>query len=521
MAVMLLPFLLAGCPGSVPWGPLEVDASSVADHLEADGDPWDALSAPDGNRGDSLPVEPDLGPATGGLAECEPQALWTWLPEVHGFTYGRTTASLSPNGALVAVQSAFGRYYLRLGDGHFLGHDSLLQGAGTDGQWGLEVAPGSDSLFVRETAGGQVLFELLPPQASDPALDWLASVDAAIDPEGRHAAGLACWRSVGSGGSESALSIWELDQGSLVRTVTLDEPCDGLNWLEMPILTFAGDLGILVAVPGSTRLYRVDVEGDGTDAFDLAAGVEPGEPVTGTPLAYVPFLSPIVDLARSPSGEHLAVVLHDGTLRRYSLPGLEPVGSPIPAGFAGINLMTYGPSTAAPVAWSSDGQLLAHLSPNGDLAITDASNGSLLRTLPNPEAESAGAAPDFLNPPIAFRFTHGGEGLLAVHEMGVVFWHCGAPESPVATSLEVTIEGPEKLVEGEAGTWTFFHPEIGGPAIHVLVEEGLDSPLAASLSASVPAHLWLPGTHALVGTVDSGLATGVSAPLPCELLPAP
>ncbi len=180
--------------------------------------------------------------------------------------------------------------------------------------------------------------------------------------------------------------------------------------------------------------------------------------------------------------------------------------------------MSYGPSIVSPLAWSPDGELPAHLAPDGRLAVTRVSTGERILTLDSPDAESAGAAPDFLNPATALAFAPDGRGLLAVHEAGTVLWGCSPPVSVERAVLIVVLQGPSTVTEGVPATWTFAHAPLQGPAVHGLRDALSASVLAASLAPAVPATLYSPGTVSLEGVVDSDLVRGSSGMVHCQVL---
>jgi hypothetical protein len=288
-----------------------------------------------------------------------------------------------------------------------------------------------------------------------------------------------------------------------------EEECNNGYWLEMPRLFFAaGDL-LLVQPLGSGRLYTIELEGVEVNSFDPAAGLEPALPASGDPPVYVPYLAPIVDADLASDGERLAAILHDGKLRFYDLPTMQQFGPEIPAGFAGINLMTYGPSTASPVVWSADGSVLAHMSPTGEVAISRADSGETVHVLPNPTAESAGAIENFINPPVAFRFIHNDSGLLVVHEMGAQLWHCGEPAWPDVSTVPLSLKGPEQVTSGDLTEFVFEYPELPGPVIHSLVNDAGES-YQASLAPFQSVHLYGPDVATVFGRIETGTVFGES-----------
>ncbi|MBM4371521.1 MAG: hypothetical protein FJ098_07700, partial [Deltaproteobacteria bacterium] len=176
------------------------------------------------------------------------------------------------------------------------------------------------------------------------------------------------------------------------------------------------------------------------------------------------------------------------------------------------------PSTVAPLAWSPDGSLLAHMAPDGRVGLTLASTAEAVMVLDNPAITSVGAHPGSVNPPAGLTFTPDGEGLVVVHESGAVQWRCDGPGEVPAEDLPVELAGPATVVENETATWAFEHEPLELPAVHGLRDTADGTLFAASLSAALPAALWGPGEHSVVGVVDTGLRRGTTLPLTVQVL---
>jgi hypothetical protein len=89
----------------------------------------------------------------------------------------------------------------------------------------------------------------------------------------------------------------------------------------------------------------------------------------------------------SSTEQSVATVGHDNVLRIWSYPALERVGVDIPTAWTREFMGCYcAPRQFAPVAWSSDDQLLAMSDADGNTVIRRACDGSLMTTLPAPTA---------------------------------------------------------------------------------------------------------------------------------------
>jgi hypothetical protein len=507
----LLALSLMGCPESLP-GSLDDDGPGQDAYVGSEGDSG-AEIGPEADAimlGDSTQPDTMVQPAAP-LAECEPEVIWFHQPNIYNFIYGDADLVLSPNGQLVALQSGMSREYFRVRDGEPLGRDPVSSGGVAAGQWDHGILQGQEAVTVVHLPSGNKGPVLAPPPAGNPELDWLSALFGVVSSDSKWVAAISCWQVVGPGPSETSVTVWDRASGALVRSVVLkeEEECNNGYWLEMPRLFFAaGDL-LLVQPLGSGRLYTIELEGVEVNSFDPAAGLEPALPASGDPPVYVPYLAPIVDADLASDGERLAAILHDGKLRFYDLPTMQQFGPEIPAGFAGINLMTYGPSTASPVVWSADGSVLAHMSPTGEVAISRADSGETVHVLPNPTAESAGAIENFINPPVAFRFIHNDSGLLVVHEMGAQLWHCGEPAWPDVSTVPLSLKGPEQVTSGDLTEFVFEYPELPGPVIHSLVNDAGES-YQASLAPFQSVHLYGPDVATVFGRIETGTVFGES-----------
>ncbi len=530
--LLLLVPLLTACPESLPGQPGQVDG------VEEDAYGEDSRTAP---NADSIARPPgdledgggvDLAQADGGdaatsdlvsvptgpLASCEPDIIWSVQPDVYDFLYGNSVVVLSPNEGLALLQSGLSRQYFLVQDGTPLGRAAESTQTPPSANWAVEVRGNQESLDVVRLPAGQVNLTLFPPAPSSPELEWLSLLFGAVSPDGHRVAAVSCWQVIGPGPSEVAVTVWDADSGAQITSVPLAEECSNTYWLEQPRLLFAAGKRVLAHMPGSGRLHVIDTVAGSAMAVDLVGDLLPTAAANGEPPVYVPALSPLTDLALSPDGEKVAAILHDGLLRFYELPTMEQFGPVIPAGFAGINLLTYGPSVAAPVAWSADGTLIAHMAPDGQVAISRVDTGATLHVLPNPLMESAGAAEDFLNPPIAFRFLHGDTGFVVVHEMGWQLWHCGSPAWPEVVDAAVTLDGPASVLESTQAEMTFSYDLPAGPVVHSLVPKEGHSWLA-SLSSTLSAHLYGPSPVTVIGQVHTGTRAGTSPPVVIQLEP--
>jgi hypothetical protein len=509
--ISLLALSLMGCPESLP-GTFDDDRfeEDVYAGTEADSGAGVGPRADSIMLGDSTKPDVSAQPAAL-LAECEPEVVWFQQPNVYNFIYGDAEIVLTPNGQVMALQSGMSQEYFRVRDGEPLGRDPGSYGLAANKQWDYDVRQGQESVTVVHLPSGNEGPILVPPKPANPELDWLSLLYAAISPDSKWVAALSCWKVVGAGPSEASVTIWNRETGALHRTAMLegDGDCQNGYWPQVPRLVFAaGDL-LLVQPMGSGRLHLVEINGEETKSFDLASTLEPAEPVTGDPPVYIPYLAPIVDSDLAADGERLAAILHDGNLRFYDLPTMKQFGPEIPAGFSGINLMTYGPSTAAPVVWSDDGSVVAHMSPTGEVAISRVDNGQTVHVLPNPTAESAGAIENFINPPVAFRFIHNDSGLLVVHEMGAQLWHCGEPAWPDVSTVSLTIKGPEQVTGGDLTEFVFEYSDLPGPIIHSLVNDAGES-YQASLAPFQSVNLYGPDVATVYGRIETGTVFGES-----------
>ncbi len=398
--------------------------------------------------------------------------------------------------------------FLRLSDGEPVVGAPFLPGASLDAGWHLRVdMDGESTIRVSTLVTGAVLRTFTPTALAG---GWYRQLSPAITPDGERVVALECATSPNGDQNAASLTSWRTDNGQLGYTFHFNMQCGW--WPNGPGVTpIAGGHRVLVTSQGDATLMLADLDTGGSwmTTLDITEQVD-------FPFYYG---GPIVNVMPSPDGKRLALIGRDGLLRILSLPGMEPVMEPTPAGIAGINLNTYMPMAGAPLAWSPDGTLLAHLDAEKRVVVRRVAEPGLLMTFEAPELSQPDAEQGWvMNAPVSVVFLEDQSGLAISYEQGVALWRCPGAEWPEGEGpLSVLLDGPATLVAGEQGQWTATHLGTDDVHSHAFFVDG-----AAVTAPSLDRHgAWTPiepGTYTISVIIDDGLSTG-TASIPLTVTP--
>ncbi len=509
--------VLSGCNGAAdPYllggddAPAADDAIDEADIVLAE----DTVPALDAAPPDTIPE--DVGPMPlPSLASCGAAPIWTTATDTYEIIYGSPQLTIAPGGALAARAGGGPLAYYRMTDGEALG---TAWGAGwdetLDDDWSrrmVVVQQGDDAAWVeiQDARTGELLHveDALP--SPDPDLTWLRLMRGFLTPDGAHLATLTCWSKIPSDVSVARIKVLDLESGEAGPVVDLDVDCDDNLWPRAAPGVLSDDgRRLAVTFMEHPEVYVVDLEAGTAVAFDPIGALPDATPVNEN---WGYGNTAVLSIALSPSGDAMALSDRAGRVTRWSLPGLEPLGTPWDAGLVGINQFTYGPSMESPVAWSADGAFLAHLDGDGEAVIRRASDGEILLTLERPDLIPPDwTADEIFNPATAFRFNEDGAGVLVSFEMGLALWRCpGAAPTPEPASIgPVSIDGPVTVDPTTNHTWTASAVTEGQPVLFRLLRDG--EPFSAGLRGVLTTNFYEPGVHTIQAIADDGVTQETS-----------
>lgn len=434
---LFLSITLAGCSGE---GIIEeVDLGRTGDDVTGTGDAKDPVDdvGPDAVEEDAVTGPPDanpddtadadvwleedlqndvsIGPAAP-VGTCALTEAWAEGAQPYGMHYADTYLHKSPDGLTWVAQSSMSREFFDPASGALLTQDGYGDTAFAEGNWSVSLSLTPDDLLLT-AAGASVPTLALPlPWIDGMDVEWMAGGRVGLNPDSTWAAAAVCWRGK-EGSSHALLGVYSMESSTLSKVVDLQQQCGGAYWQERPLIEFAGPY-VVVRMPETGVVHAVHLTELEHFRADLALGLSPAPYLADPVIGYVPVSPPVVRFAVSGDLRQLAVVTYDARIRFYLLPQLEPVGPTIETALAGVNMATYGPTIASPLAWSQDGTVIAHLSVAGGLALSDARNGQLLSSYPNLLAQPLPELPISLNPATAIRILDGDKGIVVLHEWG-------------------------------------------------------------------------------------------------------
>ena len=439
------------------------------------------------------------------LNECAPTLAW-WK-ELPSWSVTPAAMGVSPNGGLLLRSTQWdgdASVFLRLEDGEPVVGAPFMPGPSLDAGWHLRVDLDDTSTKVRvSTVVTSAVLRTFQPPA--PTAGWSQVVRPAITPDGTRVVALTCETSPMGDQHFATLTSWHTDSGAPGYTFTLDVQCGW--WPELPLVvpTAAGS-GVLVTSQDKPSITFMDLESGGSWSHTFDVGED-------DPNMWF-YGSPIVNLVTSPDGKRVALVTRDSKLHLLSLPTLEQLAEPTSAGVVGINLNTYMPSGAAPLAWSPDGALLAHVDAEGRIVLRRVDDPGLLMTFEAPALAQADEAvePGWVhNAPVSVTFLPDASGLAISYEQGVALWRCPGAAWPEGDGpLDLLIEGPKTLKVGQPGTWTATHLGTDDVHSHTLLVDGA-AVTAPSMDRNGTWTPLAPGTYTMSMVIDDGLSTGVAS----------
>jgi hypothetical protein len=436
---------------------------------------------------------------------------WTALTDDWEINYGSPRLQVSPDGALIVRQDLYGQGWFRARDGAWLGAERDLQALSMDAPWTRQVVPGVDDRLVLEALPGRAEIMVLDPTGGLPG-DWSPAHTPTLawSSDGQQLVALSCWY-VDGGERVTTLTSWDLANGAQVLQVEIDADCRSWSWIDtQPLILSPDGARALFTFEQDPRLHEVSLTTGEHRAHDVLEAPPVADEETlygGTPV--------FLDLAIRPDGQELAATLRDGSLRRWRLSDLSPVGEPIPAAVVAINEYTYGPSVESPLAWSPDGAFLVHLDATGEAVLTDASSGEPRVVFSRPELERPEHVPeDSFNPATAFHFFDGGRGLLIQHELGLSLWRQDSPSvTPESAPLAVTASADAaSATPGQTVTVALQVSPAERLSVRRLLIDGQPTG-AATLGDHLSLESWEPGPVFLRVLADDGHQEASSAPV--------
>lgn len=382
------------------------------------------------------------------LSSCQPALSWAQTSE--DFVAAPGLFAFAPHDGLL-VRSAYfdhGRAFgLEDGQSLFRITQRLGEGAVTP-DWNFYVEHSYEGEANRLVLRSLISQE---PLASSAPLETLPGL--IFSPNGDQVAALSC------PGQTSELWLWSLDEEEPRLVVDWeDDGCGIWGWATGGQMQFSPD-GQSLLVRGTTtgELIQVDLASGQYSAVLAHQRREEEERFSAG--------GPLLAMQMDPSGERAATIGTDGWLRIWSLPGLEPVGEPIPAGHSPINAMTYMPSTHAVLAWSPDGSLLAHQTPEGEVVVRDTQSWEVVLDLTRPQALRGGEIQHLGAAPVAVAFHQEMDQVALSTEQGVALWRCPDVALPAPhEGARVLLEGPGEMGVGEEATFRATH--LGTDHLH-------------------------------------------------------
>lgn len=481
------------------------------------------VTEPGDNILGDTPTGDNGGPAK--VGQCDLERRW-WTGRVLYEQVGGTPGlSASPSSTLVIRSGGGPDTFYRLNDGARLGNDGIWWTQSPDADWKQRVqvkqVDGGGSIAVIPTAGGSPLLTVQALPGPEPEFEWLRQLRGLLSPDSSRLVQVACWSGSGLGFDLNRVAAWDMASGTATGTTDFEFAC-GNQWPRpSPAVVIPGGRFLLLSAPGDPRLALVDLDGQDVQFRDILDARQPVEPIN----EFWPTKEfPILGLAVRPDGSEVAVADHSGRVTRWTIPDLDPVATPLESVVVGINQHTYQPSVESPVAWSTDGQWLAHLGADGEAVVRNADTGAVATVLHRPDAgDLTDLGPATFNPATAFHFLADGSGILMAHEVGITLWRCaGSPDLEVDGDLEVTLAGPDTLVSGQEAKWTATAQSSGQPLVFQLLVDGEEEWLPlANLSGHFTRTYYEPGTFTVRAWVDDGTRAAVSEPLTFQVEPLP
>jgi len=426
------------------------------------------------------------GPTAGQhLGSCIPERAWQ-LPTLSSIA--PRGALITPSGGLVVLPGSVG--VLRAEDGapHGIAGPTLSRTA-MDAAWTRWVA-----FAPYQTLQAYALPDLTPTVKvlKSDEQQWRA---VSMSADGSRVAAILCTGDLGElrvwteAGEETASAAQE----TLCTTRGLALTADGA--LAVTAVATEAALTLMVMDTGSGEVLSsatIDTAGEGLNPLQF--------PSYGSPLA----------MQLRPDGGEVAVVTDDGLLHRLTLPDLAEVGSPLTVSIAHI-AEPYVNWATSPIAWSSDGSLLAHLGENGSVVVRPADTDGAALVLPMPTPAGDEDQPPFWGPGHAVTdmvFSQTDAQLVIARGNGVELFRCPASVWPVAGALTVQVTGPSEIPVGEESEWLVSSSSPRVASFRLLLDGEL-----LSTTAQTPHLRWRPqpaGTYELTIAVDDGHDSGVA-----------
>lgn len=448
-------------------------------------------------------------PATADLA-CGADALalaWGGDSDAWAGAYHPVVLAVGPGPALLLRRSYFDGQVVRMRDGAPIAAGVF---AAMDDAWrrSIEVDAETATVIVRDVASGEPV-RTIEPSPIDAG--WTMERTAVLSRDGGTALVLQCGSHAARTDPQASLRAIDLATGTETR-VALVGAC-APAWAPGAPQLHAIEGGAIVVgmrAPGA----EIDEETGawlgalGVARVDLASArttlVFPVDPsiiaAIDGPAPHIGGVDPVI-LAAAVTDDELAIVARDGMLRRLDLATLAPIAEPMRVPIFSANWDTYMPSVESPVAYSTGGALLAHVSGETTITIRSTETGEPVATLELPFA----ARPDGgVPPPMAMRFVP--DGLVVSTSHGVARYGCGGEAAPVARpegELSVRAHGPASMRLGEPIAFRVDVERATLPVVRT-IEIGSTLP-RGSFGPDVLAYSYEAGTWDVEAIADDGV----------------
>ena len=351
---------------------------------------------------------------------------------------------------------------------------------------------------VRWLVTDKVLLEVDPPAAPENAQDQHPRINAILTPGAERLVTVTCYN------GPTLVTSYDLATGEQGPT-TLIESNFSCDWGSkgMTVVPTPDAEHVLLAGTRGGVLHHVDLV-DGKHSMVQAVG-NVSELGLGNTIAS----NLIYDIAVHPGGQWAMVSTSEELIRFWTLPDLVESGAPLETTIEGVNENTYMPFYVSPLAFSPQGDLIAHVTREGEVVLRDTKTFEILVAIDRPELpEPTGSGHTFLlnNSVLRFAFERNSSAIAVLYAAGPALYGCvdwtidGEPHD-----LGVLLDGPSKVKLGEEVEFVATH--LGTDHVHghqFLVNNIVMTDLSMERSFS-----WTPKR---AGTFEVTVLLGADAP---------
>jgi hypothetical protein len=362
--------------------------------------------------------------------------------------------AFAPTPGLLVQGSSF--HYAETGGWAFQG--PFTGRFGLDDQWQVRVS--IEELYkvrLRWLVTDEIFMEVDPSPAPENASDQHPRINAIITPGAERLITVTCYN------GPTLVTSYELPSGKQGPTTLIESnfSCDWGN-KGVTLIPTPDAEGVLLSGTRGGVLFHVDlVEGDYTRVQAVGDISEFG-------LGNTIWHNLIYDIAVHPSGEWAMSSNSNGLIRFWGLPELVEIREPLETAIEGVNENTYMPFNVSPLAISHDGDLMAHVTPEGEVVIRNTDTFEREVTLERPENSEVdtGQVNHLLNNSvITFAFEKNSSALAVLYAAGPALYGCvDWTIEGESHNLEVLLDGPSKAKVGEKVEFVATH--IGTDHVH-------------------------------------------------------